>query len=602
MKRFLLVCMLTSAPLLAAAADTLPEAGLRAEMDGRWEEAAKIYRQILNANPERSELWQRMADIHSRLKQHDLAAKALEQAVALNPKDANLWMKLSRTQSMAGDGPGAFSAAGKALELAPDNLEFLHARAELAVWVDNRPAAAEAYQRIAKLTPNDSKAQLGLARLDAWGGRTDAAVAGYKVYLKQRPDDKQTWLELIKTEGWRGNYPDALDELDEYLVRFGEDRAYLEQRARALAWLGKTKPALTIVEKLLNETPQDVDLLTTRAIARHAANRHREALTDLQTIKRLKPDSKETADLSRYLLTPQRSSATLAYNYSKDSDEVRIGRTSLSAEYVLNPETRFQAGGEWQRLRANMGSGLENISGANDANYRGAWLGVKHRFAPELAGDVRVGGATATGNSQFVTYRAGLDIKPSDEWWFRPEIERDLYAVSPRAASLQIKRESTRIQARWSPDTRYVIDSSIAYDHFSDGNNRWEVNFAPRRAMWRTQALNVDLGLSGRWFGFKKDLSNGYYDPQNYQRYALTAFNYWKISDNSGISLALSAGMHKDNTMRSFKLGGDAVIEGFYGIFDDWYLRGYASLMNNSRQGSGSYRGAAAGVSITRRF
>ncbi|SFN85672.1 Tetratricopeptide repeat-containing protein [Formivibrio citricus] len=601
MKRSLLVCMMFSAQQLIAAG-TLPENGLRAEMENRWEDAAKIYRQTLEASPARGDLWLRLSDIHSRLKQHDQAAKALEQAVRLNPEDAGLWMKLSRARSMAGDGQGAFAASGEALKLQPDNIEFLHARAELATWVDNRQAATEAYQRISRLAANDAKAQLGLARLDAWSGRTDSAVAGYKAYLKQRPDDKQVWLDLVKTEGWRGNYPDALDELDEYLLRFGEDRSYLEQRARALAWLGKTKPALEIVEKLLGETPQDVDLLTTRAIARHAANRHREALADLQTIKRLRPDTKETADLSRYLLTPQRSSVTLAYNYGKDSDDVRIGRTSLTGEYVLNPETRFLAGGEWQRLRADTGSGLENINGDNDVNYRGAWLGIKRRFSRMAAGDMRVGGASAAGHNQFLTYKVGFDLRPNDEWWVRPEVERDLFAVSPRAASLPVKRDSNRLYTRWTPDSRYTVDGFASYDHFSDSNNRWEVSLAPRRAMWRTQLVNIDLGLSARWFGFQKDLNNGYYDPQNYQRYALTAFTYWKISDNSGASLALSAGAHKDNTMSSFKPGGDAVLEVFHGIYDDWYLRGYVSLLHNSRQGSGGYRGTTAGASLTRRF
>lgn len=601
MRRILLFCMLVWAPL-AVSADMSLETGLKAEMDNRWEDAASIYQKALEANPDRGELWLRLADIHSRLQQHNLAAKALEQAVNLNPKDASLWMKLSRSQSMAGDSKGAFSATGRALELEPDNIEYLRERAALAVWVDNKPAAAEAYQRIARQIPGDDGAKLGLARLDAWMGQTDAAVAGYKNYLKQHPEDKKAWLELVKAEGWRGNYPDALDALEEYRKRFGDDRSYWEERARALAWLGKSTPALDVSEKLLGETPKNIDVLTTHAIALQAANRPREALADLQTIRDLRPDTKETADLSRYLTTPQRSSITLAVNYGKDSDKVRIGRTSLEGEYVLNPETRLQAGGDWQRLKADIGSGLENISGASHANYQGAWVGAQHRFSPVLAGDFRLGGAQVSGGDQFATYRAGLDIRPADNWWIRPEIERDLFAVSPRAASLQVTHESYRVLARWSPGTRYVVDGSMAYDHFSDGNQRWEVNLAPRREVWRTQDLNVDLGVSGRWFGYQQDLSNGYYDPQHYQRYALTGFTYWKLNDNNGISLALSVGMHKDNTMSDFKLGGDAVVEGFFGIFDDWYLRVYGSLLNNVRQGSGAYRGAAVGAALTRRF
>lgn len=602
MKRSLLLCMLISAHSLVLAADAVPEQGLRAEMEGRWDDAARIYQQELRANPAQAALWQRLADIHSRLKQHAQAAQDLEQASRLSPQDAPLWLKLSRAHAQAGNAAAAFAASGRALELDPDNVEVLRARAELAVWVDNRSAAEEAYQHLNRLVPGDPAATLGLARLAAWSGRTDAAVANYKAYLQQRPQDKAAWIDLVKTEGWRGNYPDALDELEQYRTHFGEDRPYLEQKARALAWLGKTTPALAIAERLLAETPKDPDALTTRAIALQAANRPREALADLQAIKALRPDAKDTADLSRYLTTPQRSSVTLALNYGQDSDQVKIGRMSLTGEYVMNPESRLWLGGDWQHLRADAGSGLENISGATTANYQGAWLGGQHRFSPLLAADLRVGGAQSSGGNQFATYRAGLDIRASDEWSIRPEVDRDLFAVSPRAASLGIKRDGGRLLARWTPDTRYVVDGSVAYDHFSDGNNRWEVNLAPRRAFWRTQDFNIDLGVSGRWFGYQNDLSNGYYDPNLYQRYAVTGFTYWKINDNNGVSLALSLGMHKDNTMNSFKLGGDAVVQGFFGIYDDWYLRVYASILNNVRQNSGAYRGEAVGMALTRRF
>lgn len=455
---------------------------------------------------------------------------------------------------------------------------------------------------IAADAPVEPGSTLAQARQDAWAGNTDRAVAAYKTHLQQHPDDQAAWLELIKAEGWRGNYPDALDQLAQYRARFGEDRPYLEQRARALAWLGKTEPALAISEKLLADTPRDVDVLTTQAIALQAANRPREALATLQTIRELRPDATDTADLFRYLNTPQRSSITLAGHYSKDSDDVHIGRASLEAEYVLSPETRLQAGIEGQRLTAKTGDGLENINGDSDANDQSVWVGGVHRFSPWLAADLRAGGVSASENHELASYRAGLDIRPSDEWWLRPELERNIFAVSPRTVSLGIRRDSARLLARWSPDSRYVIDATSSYDNLSDGNQRWELSLAPRRALWRTQRVNIDLGLSARWFGYQDDLANGYYDPQRYQHYALTAFSYWKFNDNNGLSLALSAGLYKDDSMSAFKAGGDLVAQGYFGIFDDWYLRIYTSLLSNVRQSSGAYRGAAAGAALTRRF
>lgn len=602
MKRTILACAVMALSGMAWAAEALPENGLKAEMEGRWEDAASVYEKVLNGLPGRVDLWERLGDIRARLNQHNLAVKALEEAASLSPGNAVLWLKLSRARAVAGDGKGAFEAAGLALEQDPDNLEALRARAELATWVDDRKAAAEAHRKILAKLPDDAASRLGLARLSAWSGQTDEAVSDYKAYLAQKPEDKAAWMELVKTEGWRGNYPDALDELEQYRQRFGEDRPYHEQQARALAWQGKTTPAIEIASRLLVETPEDVDALSTRAIALQGGNRSREALAELETIRKIRPDAKETADLSRYLLTPQRSSVTAAIDYSKDSDEVRILRTRFEGEYVLDPETRLQAGVERLGLSAHTESGLENRDGSANADYRNLWVGASHRFSSMLAADARVGLGNADADGRFPIYRVGLDIRPHDDWWFRPEIERDLFAVSPRASSNGIKHETLRFFARWSPGTRYVIDGMASQGSFSDGNRRWEVQLAPRRAMWRTQSWNIDLGLSGRWFGFREDLPNGYYDPQRYQRYAVTGFGYWKIDDNNGLSLALSAGIHKDSTMDSYKFSSDLVVEGFFGIFSDWYLRAYASLLSNVRQGSGAYRGSYIGAALTRRF
>lgn len=603
MKRLLLICVIVLASPWASCAEMgLPENGFRAEQEGRWEDAVTVYRDALRSNPQQIEIWLRLAEIHSHLKQYDKTADALDQATRARPGDAALWKKLSEARAMADDKSGAFVAVGRAVELAPDNLDYLRAQAQLALWANNSAAAAASYHKILTLAPDDAKAWLWLARVNSWDGQTDTAVKEYRAYLERQPDDKEVWLELIKVEGWRGDFPTALDELDQYRMRFGADRGYLEQRARALAWLGKSEDALAITQQLLTDTPRDPEVLATRLIALNQANRIDEALVDLQTIESIRPDSKETKTLQRYLLTPLRSSISVGSNYNSDSDDIHILRMTVDSEYVLSPQTRLIAGMEGQRLDAKVGSGLENMSGTDNADYRRVWGGVKHRFSPALAGDLQVGGANADGNHQFTEYRVGLDFRPSDEWWLRPQVERDLYAVSPRAVSLHLERESTRLQARWTPGIRYVVDAALSHESYSDGNKRWEATLAPRRAILRTQAFNLDIGLSGTWFGFEQNLNNGYYDPRHYQRYAVTSFIYWKLGEDNGVSLALSLGGQKDDSMNDFKFGGDAVVQGFVGLTRDWYLRVYGSLLHNVQATSSAYRSNTIGFVLTRRL
>jgi hypothetical protein len=179
---------------------------------------------------------------------------------------------------------------------------------------------------------------------------------------------------------------------------------------------------------------------------------------------------------------------------------------------------------------------------------------------------------------------------------------QDLFTASPRSAKLGIERRSTTLDATWAPDLRWTLDGRLGVDTLSDGNDRWEAQFAPRRAILRSQRLNLDLGVSGRWFGYDTDPGNGYYAPTTYRRYAVTAFTYWKLSDDDGVSVAFSYGPYKDNTMSGYRSGGDVVLEGFFGLYRDWYLNVKAGLSDYGGGVAAGYRSHQFELSLTRRF
>lgn len=216
--------------------------------------------------------------------------------------------------------------------------------------------------------------------------------------------------------------------------------------------------------------------------------------------------------------------------------------------------------------------------------------------------DGTVGGGSAEGDTRFI-YEAGADVEPVDELKMRVSRRRDLHFVSPRAASLGIERRANALDVTWTPDLRHALVGRLAYDSFSDGNDRREAILAPRRAVLRTPSFNLDLGVSGRWFGFDRDPGNGYYAPSHYARYALTAFGYWKISDDDGLSVAVSAGPYKDDTTGGFRTGGDLVAEGFFGIYRDWYLNARAAWSEyGGGDLGGGYRARRFEIGLTRRF
>lgn len=602
MRRSLIALALLAATSLPAAAQTVPDAGLRAEMQDQWADAVEIYAQALQTNPTQAHLWERIADIRAtRLNDPTGAAQALGEAVRLAPDDARLHARLSQAHAVAQQPSAALAAIERAVALEPANPAYLRARAELAAWQGDHAAALDSHRRLLALAPDDREAQLGIARVLHWRGELKASDRAYAAYLARHSDAPEPWLEHARVVTELGDYARALDMLETHAQRFDGGPAWDKQIARVLAWAQRPAAALTVVERLAPALPDDYELAYTRTVALHHGHRPHEALASLAETARLRPDSPETHDLERFIRTPLRSNVTVGYAVSAGSDDVDVRRAGVRGEYVLNPETRLIGGSDRQWLRTDTGSGYERPDGGNHIGYNRTWLGAQHRLNPTLALDAWVGQGTASGDSR-VIYQLGADIHPADELALRLMRRQDLHTVSPRAAALGIERRANSLDATWTPDLRYTVAARLGWDTFSDDNDRWEAQLAPRRAVLRTERVNLDLGVAAVGFGYDHDPGHGYYAPSRYQRYALNAFTYWKLSDDDGVSLAFSYGPYKDNTMNGFRTGGDVSAEGFFGIYRDWYLNVKAAYSDYGGGDTGAYRSHLFEVNLTRRF
>ena len=78
--------------------------------------------------------------------------------------------------------------------------------------------------------------------------------------------------------------------------------------------------------------------------------------------------------------------------------------------------------------------------------------------------------------------------------------------------------------------------------------------------------------------------------------------SYFKISENSGLSVFVETGVQKDETASHFEPGGSAAAELTIGIYRAWVIALAASGTNNNRLESGAFRGFGASAKLVRRF
>ncbi len=577
----------------------------QAEAAGRWDEVTERYREYLEENPLDAALWTRLAEIEAQRGYPNRGLEALEKAAAAAPDDDILQARLSQHYAIADRPAEALSAMEKALALDPDNRDYLLARAQLANWVGRPDLAARSYERLLELEPGEQEALLFLARSRSWNKQLDAAARGYRNYLDAYPDDAGAWREYARVSMWQGNFARAEELIERYREVSDDQPGADRERARLLASADKPKAARELNDPLLAADLDSFELNVTRLIALSYGDQPAAALDQAELVTRLRPESDEAAGLRNFVRAPLRSDVSGRVRYYKDRDDLKILELAAGGGWQFRPDTRLFGGVEAVELRAPIGSGLENIDGSKSARYYKAWGGLRHQLIPELALEGRAGGAEIVdGDNEFI-YTLAAGVRPLDSLRVSLSQERDFVLISPRSASLDIKRSTSQGEIVWQPGFLYTVVAVARYDDFTDGNQRWEGILAPRRSVIRGEFLNLDLGVRGTFFGYTEDLDSGYWDPTNYQQYAGTAFAYWKISEQTGLGLIGAAGYFRDSDRSSFEFGWSLDAEVTIGAFSDWMVKISGHAMENFRDivaAPESFQAYAASLSLTRRF
>jgi cytochrome c-type biogenesis protein CcmH/NrfG len=599
-----------SAPALAVlaiclgatgAAAQVPAEGLRLEGEQRWREALAIYEPIVRDAPGRVDLWLRIADIRAALGDGKAAIAALEAAAGASPGDPATLTRLSRAYAAAGHPAPARLAIRAALALSPSDPALLRAAGELASWNGEHGEARRHYDTLLRLQPDDDAAWLAVARARTWDGATDAAVAAYRTYLDRAPGDPDGWLELARAESWRGNDAAAADALATYRRRFGETTAWRRTRVSVLLRGGRPRAALAVLAPLRPGEPLSYDLYLLEGLARVGEGDARRTREVLGSVQMLGPERRETTGLAQQVRAAFGSTLQPSVSGYADSDGLRSYRVPASVSLVLSPEVRVAAGYERLELRARAGSGLDRIDGGTVAETDRGWAGVELRLRPAVVVRAAAGRQVTPGRDLW-TYDAGLALSLGDRARLGLDYEHALFTISPRTVSLGLTRTTTRVRFDAAPGFHWFVEADGSAERLSDGNTRWSGLLSPRRAVVRRQALNLDLGVSGYWFGAAHDLENGYYDPGLYQAYSVVAVPYFKFSENTGLSLFVQAGAQKDDRQRGFEPGGNVAAELTLGIYRAWVLKVHASATQNARLESGAFRGRSAGAVLLRRW
>jgi tetratricopeptide (TPR) repeat protein len=490
----------------------------------------------------------------------------------------------------------------RALALRPQDLDLHPRRVRLANWAGDYAQAEESLRAIIDIDPENAGAKRDLARLLGWQGRLDASEDLLSAYLSQHPDDKEALLDYARVQSWRGNFDAAADILGRYRDAGGDDLAYRRELALVLAWGDRSSAALRMADSGLAQDPSDFKFHFARAVALRNLHQWGQALAEVDRLQQLRPGAPETLDLRRTIETARRPYTQLDGMARRDSDQIFTAGTELSYHQPVSDVWTVMAGAGADFVSAKRGGGLAPIRGGTSMTRGSGWVGAGARLGAGAVAAARIGGTAAEDVAGTGFWEVSVDSRVWDDLRARIRNFRDFQMVSPRALSLGITRIDTEWQLTYTPDFAWTIEAVGREAELSDRNRYLRAYVAPRRAVLRTERWNVDLGVSGNWYGYSEDPGHGYYAPNFYQQYSIDTYVYYKLSYEDGVSLVFSPGAHKDDRMRHFAFTAGVLAEGTFGSFSDWMSKLRAGYTNNGSDYGRNYSSEFIGFTLVRRF
>ena len=190
------------------------------EIEEKFEEAEKLYRQILIRHPDNVSAMRLWARLGSEQKRYPGAEVLLQQAVKLAPGFKQAWADLCSVQFEQEKYDDTIESAKRLNKLIPDSSDGHMWLAVAAAAAGRHADALESFDKVLEITPDHGGALCGKGNTYRTIGDQDGSIAAFRKSIKANPLHAEAYWSLANLKTFR--FEDQ--EVDDMLALLGDER------------------------------------------------------------------------------------------------------------------------------------------------------------------------------------------------------------------------------------------------------------------------------------------------------------------------------------------------------------------------------------------
>src|SRR4029079_13857148 len=116
---------------------------------------------------------------------------------------------------------------------------------------------------------------------------------------------------------------------------------------------------------------------------------------------------------------------------------------------------------------------------------------LKQQYYDKLTLEMMGGMERSSADTNTPAFQAKADWRPVDTLQTVFTLSKEIYAVSPKAISLDVTRTEGLLQLVWQATKRFTVETSAAYADFSDDNAKRSFLLSPRYRVMQDAAYSL---------------------------------------------------------------------------------------------------------------